>query len=115
MCVCVLSGTRFFFYPKTKDCMLEENQRSHSCRTSSTAGLIRPINITFRKLRPSPWHTRFDKKLWAMADASVLADFKSADVDLNNNDDGQSALMQLHQTVYCVPSFLFVVESFMRT
>lgn len=42
------------FYPKTKDGMLEENQRSHSCRTSGTAGLIRLINITFRKPRPSP-------------------------------------------------------------
>lgn len=34
-----------------------------------------------------------------MADASVLTDFKSADVDLNNNDDVQSALMELYQTV----------------
>lgn len=101
---------KIFFYPKTKDCMLEDNQRSHSCRTSSTAGLIRPINITFRKLHPFALHTRFAKKLRTMADASVLADFKSADVDLNNNDDAQSALMQLYQTVYCVPSFLFVVE-----
>jgi len=90
MCVCA-QWDKIFFYPKTKDGMLEENQRSNSCRTSSAAGLIRPINITFR-LHPSPWHTRFAKKLWTMADASA---------DLHNNDDAQSVLMQLYQTVLC--------------